>query len=79
MATRAQQAPAFYWDADNQALHVAVPDAVAGDYSAYIVVIADGEARLSTCVTGGKGAPENAFEHAVGMERVVTGRRTGKP
>lgn len=77
MASRAGTAPAFYWDAGNQALHVAVPDAVTGDHTAYIVMIHDGEARLSVCTTGGEGAPENAFASAVGMERVVTGRRTG--
>jgi hypothetical protein len=78
MASRADVPPAFYWDADNQALHIAVPNPVTGDHVSYIVTVLDGEARLSTCTTSGGGAPDTAFEHAIGMERVVTGRRTGQ-
>jgi hypothetical protein len=74
MAGRARTEPAFWWDADNQGLHVVVPDAVTGDSVAYMVMIADGTARLSVCTTGMAGPPSEALATAVGLERVTTKR-----
>lgn len=42
MASRAQEAPAFWWDADNRVLWVTVPDVVSGGCTAYPVHL-DGE------------------------------------
>jgi hypothetical protein len=75
MAGRARVEPAFWWDADNQGLHVVVPDAVTGDSAAYMILIADGTARLSVCTTGMAGPPSEALATAVGLER-VTHKRT---
>jgi hypothetical protein len=72
MAGRARTEPAFWWDADNQGLHVVVPDAVTGDSVAYMVMIADGTARLSKATTGMAGPPADALATAVGLERVTT-------
>jgi hypothetical protein len=75
MAGRLRPGPAFWWDADNQGLHVVVPDPVTGDSVAYMVMIADGTARLSVCTTGMVGPPSDALATAVGLER-VTHKRT---
>jgi hypothetical protein len=75
MAGRARTEPAFWWDADNQGLHVVVPDAVTGDSVAYMVMFDAGTVRLSTGTTGMAGPPETALAHAEGLERVTT-RRT---
>jgi hypothetical protein len=78
MAARARTEPAFWWDADNHGLHIVVPDAVTGDSVAYMVMIDNGQARLSVCTTGMAGSPDVALAHAVGLERVTT-RRTRLP
>jgi hypothetical protein len=75
MAGRALQEPAFWWDADNQALHVVTPDPVTGGHFAWIVRMAGDGPVLSPGMSCGKAPVGDALTTAVGMERVPRGRR----
>ena len=65
MASRAQEAPAFWWDAANRVLWVTVPDAVSGGCTAYPVHF-DGEVP-----TASGGVSSYAASAAVAMARSV--------
>lgn len=75
MAGRAAEEPTFWWDADNRALHVAVPDVRDGGHSAYIVMMTDTGPYASMCKSAGCAPASEALTSATGMERVPQGRR----
>jgi hypothetical protein len=73
MASRASEAPCLWWDAANQSLWIAVPDAVSAGSTSYRVGFETGTPVLSRCTSSNAAPASEAHASAVGMVPVTTG------